>query len=284
MSKVWFVTGAARGIGAQVVKAALSVGDRVVATGRDLQALDKAHFGYGERLLKLALDVADDAQAQRATAAAVAHFGRIDVLVNNAGYGQLGLFEENTPDEIERQFSTNVYGTFNVTRAVLPVMRRQRSGHIFNVSAMGGVLGFPAGSIFCASKFAVEGFSESLALEVGQFGIHVTIVEPGFTRTDFLDGSSVRYGARRIADYARYSGEVRSAYEEMNHLQAGDPARLALALLKLACDPRAPLRFASGSDAIDLILDKLDTHESEVRRWESLSMSVDQPVPTARAA
>ncbi|MPZ10178.1 MAG: SDR family NAD(P)-dependent oxidoreductase [Kiloniellaceae bacterium] len=273
--KIWFVTGAARGIGLEIARAALVAGDSVVATGRSRERLEAVYAPYGEHVLAVELDVAEEAQAEAAVAAALARFGRIDVLVNNAGYGQLGLFEENGADEIERQFATNVFGTFHVTRAVLPVMRRQRSGHIFNLSSMGGALGFMGASVYCATKFAVEGFSESLAPEVEPFGIGVTIVEPGFFRTDFLDGSSVRYGDRAVADYAALSAEAKSTYASHNHRQAGDPAKLGAALVELAAAEEPPLRYAAGSDAVDAILGSLVERQSEIERWRALSVTTD---------
>jgi NAD(P)-dependent dehydrogenase (short-subunit alcohol dehydrogenase family) len=197
------------------------------------------------------------------------------VLVNNAGYGQLGLFEENTAAEIQQQYATNVFGTFHVARAVLPVMRKQRSGHLFNLSSMGGVVGFPAAAIYCSTKFAIEGFSESLALEMADFGIHVTIVEPGFIRTDFLDGSSIRYGTRRIADYEQLSAKLKSEYDSYNHQQGGDAAKLASALITLANTDNPPLRYAAGSDAFERMTGKLGGMHSELQRWRELSVSVD---------
>ena len=273
--KIWFVTGAARGIGFEIARAALAAGDSVVATGRSRERIEAAFAPYGQRVLAVTLDVADEAQAEAAVAAALARFGRIDVLVNNAGYGQLGLFEENESGEIERQFATNVFGTFHVTRAVLPAMRRQRSGRIFNLSSMGGVLGFMGASVYCATKFAVEGFSESLAPEVEPFGIHVTIVEPGFFRTDFLDGSSVRYGTRAVADYAALSAEAKATYADHNHRQAGDPAKLGTALVELASVDEPPLRYAAGSDAVDAILGSLAERQHEIERWRALSVATD---------
>src|SRR4051794_9413226 len=179
MSKTWFVTGAARGIGASIVRAALAAGDRVVATGRDPEAI-AASFGRAEAVLALRLDVTGRQEVEAAVAAALERFGRIDVLVNNAGYGHFGMFEESTPEEAERQFATNVFGLFDLTRAVLPAMRRQRAGHVVNISSVAGIRGGPGGSLYCASKHAVEGFSESLAHEVSPFGIRITLVEPGF--------------------------------------------------------------------------------------------------------
>jgi NAD(P)-dependent dehydrogenase (short-subunit alcohol dehydrogenase family) len=274
--KTWFITGAARGIGAEIAKAALAAGHNVAATGRSIERLQAAFGGSGDALQVLELDVGDEAQSQRAVEAATARFGRIDVLVNNAGYGQLGLFEEIAPDDIERQFTTNVFGLMHVTRAVLPAMRRQRAGHVFNLSSLGGVSGdFEGASVYCATKFAVEGYSEGLAKEVAQFGIRVTVVEPGFTRTDFLDASSIRYGSRRIDDYADASARVRATYEQYNRRQQGDPAKLARLLVEVAETDAPPLHLPTGSDAAELIEGALARRLAEVRRWREKSASVD---------
>jgi NAD(P)-dependent dehydrogenase (short-subunit alcohol dehydrogenase family) len=278
MIKTWFVTGAARGIGAEVVKAALAAGDNVVATGRKRAQVEKAFETlepFAERGLAVELDVTSEEQATAAVEAAVARFGRIDVLVNNAGYGQMGAFEENEVGDIERQFATNVFGTLHVTRAILPVMRKQRAGRIFNLSSVGGIVGFPGASIYCSTKFAIEGFSESLALELAQFNIHVTIVEPGFFRTDFLDGSSVRYGAKVIEDYARSSAEAKASYDSHNHQQAGDPAKLGASLVRLASMEKPPLRYVAGSDAVEWILGKETAMRNEIEQWRELSVSTD---------
>jgi NAD(P)-dependent dehydrogenase (short-subunit alcohol dehydrogenase family) len=275
MNKVWFITGATRGIGLEITRAALAAGDRVVATGRRLDALQQAFPGHDARLLLAALDVTDEAQALAAVEQAQAAFGRIDVLVNNAGYGQLDHFEQIAGSDIRRQFDTNVFGLMNVTRVVLPLMRRQRSGHVINLSSMGGVLGFAGASVYCATKFAVEGFSESLAPELQPFGIHVTLVEPGFFRTDFLDASSVRYGQHVVADYAEAAGVQRAFFEERNHRQAGDPAKLGAVLVQLAGQDQPPLRFAAGSDAVDGISATLAERQREVERWRTMSVSTD---------
>ena len=275
MAKTWFITGAGRGIGAEIVKAALAAGDHVVATGRDPARIAETFSAAPDRLLALALDVTDARQIEEAVGTAVAQLGRIDVLVNNAGYGQLGAFEEQEAGEAERQYATNVFGLFNVTRAVLPVMRRQRAGRIFNLSSIAGIRGGPGGSLYCSSKHAVEGFSESLSHEVAPFGIRVTIVEPGFFRTDFLDGSSVRFGTGTIADYGEFSARTRSGYQERNHQQAGDPARLAAAIVDLAAHEKPPLRFAAGSDAVEIIGAKIDALRAELEAWRSLSISTD---------
>jgi len=274
MSKTWLVTGAARGIGAGIVKAALQAGDRVAASGRDAAKVAEA-FDPGPALFAVKLDVTDEPQAHDAVQAVVEHFGRIDVLVNNAGYGQLGVFEENEPADVERQFATNVFGVFNVTRAVLPVMRRQRSGRIFNLSSIAGVRGARGGSLYSATKFAVEGFSEALAAEVASFGITVTIVQPGFFRTDFLDASSLRRGGKQIADYAELSSAVHAAYDARNHQQIGDPAKLAAVIVDLAGREKPPMRFAAGSDAVEIVATKIDAWRSEFERWRALSVTTD---------
>ena len=272
--KVWFITGANRGIGAEIAKAALSAGDSVVVTGRNLQQLTEK-FSYSDKALALALDVTDISQALAAVEATIKHFGRIDVLVNNAGYGQLGVFEEIPQQDVERQFATNVFGLMHVTRAVLPVMRAQRSGRIFNLSSIGGALGFDAASVYCATKFAIEGFTESLALEVKGFGIEVNIVEPGFFRTDFLDSSSVQYGTAKVADYQEYSTALEQAYSNVSHQQAGDPAKLGQVLVKLAKSDVLPLRYAAGSDAIDYLTTAYQRRLQELNDYQALSMSTD---------
>lgn len=275
MSKIWFVTGAARGLGAEIAKAALAAGDRVVVTGRRREALQATFGPDGDHLLSLPLDVTREADAEAAVEATLARFGRIDVLVNNAGYGNLGLFEETTDAEARAQYDTNVFGLYNVTRAVLPVLRRQRSGRIFNISSVGGLLGGEGGSLYCATKFAVEGFSESIAKEVASFGIHVTIVEPGFFRTDFLDERSVRYGSRQIEDYAAISAQMKAFWDARNHTQAGDPAKLGRVLVDLADRTDPPLRFAAGSDAVAMIGGKIAALQDELDAWRDLSVTTD---------
>ncbi|MEE1924564.1 oxidoreductase [Pseudomonas sp. 148P] len=275
MNKVWFVTGAGRGLGAAIAKAALANGDRVVVSGRRLESLHSVFAEYGEQVLAVALEVSDAAQALAAVEAAVARFGRIDVLVNNAGYGQLAPFEDNLASDAEKQFATNVFGVFNVCRAVLPVMRAQRSGHVFNVSSMGGVLGMGGAALYCASKFAVEGFSESLAQEVAQFGIKVTLVEPGVFRTDFLDASSAVFGERGLQDYAAFTARVKAASAAGNHQQAGNPAKLGEALVRLANTSEPPMRYLAGSDAYRQVSAKLTGMLAQIEDWRELSCSTD---------
>ena len=275
MSQVWFITGAGRGIGAHTVKATLQAGHQVVATGRNLEQLRGAHADAPQERLALAeLDVTSPAQIEAAEQAAVERFGRIDVLVNNAGYGLLGHFEELQDDAIEQQFDTNVFGLMHVMRAVLPLMRRQRSGRVFNLSSVAGALGFGGASVYCASKFAVEGLSASIGMEVARFGITVTVVEPGFFRTDFLQPTSIRYAAATIDDYAG-GGSVKDAYEAYNGHQAGDPARLGRALVELAAMPSPPKQFLAGSDAVGMVTGSLQGRLDEIRAFEALSRSTD---------
>lgn len=273
--KTWLVTGAARGLGAGIARAALDAGDRVVVAGRNRDALIKAFGPDSDTVLSVELDVTDAAAVAAAVETAMARFGRIDVLVNNAGYGHLGIFEETTAQDARSQFDTNVFGLFDMTRAVLPVMRAQRSGHVFNVSSVGGMVGGASGAIYCASKFAIEGFSESIAQEVGPFGVHVTIVEPGFFRTDFLDATSVVYAANPIADYAQASAALRGFYEARSHNQAGDPAKLGQALVALANAENPPVRWAAGTDAIGMIEGKIAGLTTELEAWRDLSVSTD---------
>lgn len=276
MSRIWFITGSSRGIGYEAARAALAAGDHVAATGRDLSALQQRFAGIGnDQLLPLALDVADSAQVQAAVEATLAHFGRIDVLLNNAGYGQLGLFEEISAEATALQFATNVFGLYNVTRAVLPAMRRQRSGRILNITSVGGIIGVAGGGIYCASKFAVEGFSEALAAEVEPFGIRVSIIGPGYFRTDFLDPRSIRHGEHAIADYAETSQQLRSFFDGRNHQQAGDPVRLGQVLVQLAHHAAPPLRFSAGSDAVEIVRGKIARLAQETDAFEALSRSTD---------
>ncbi|NWB55435.1 SDR family NAD(P)-dependent oxidoreductase [Pseudomonas sp. F8002] len=275
MSRVWMITGSAGGLGAGIARAALVNGDQVVATDLDLARLDQTYSS--DQVMTAALDIRDEQQAQTVVTAAVARFGRIDVLVNNAGYGQFGPFEEVEPEAIERQFATNVFGTFNVTRAVLPVMRRQRSGHLVMMSSNGGFKGVRGASMYSASKFAIEGFSEALAEEVAEFGIRLTLLEPGAFRTDFLDSRMLKLGTRALEDYAEFRARTLAVFEARNHRQIGDPYRLGLAVVQLAALAAPPLRFVAGSDALSVVEAKLDQVRADLERWRSLSTSTDFP-------
>jgi NAD(P)-dependent dehydrogenase (short-subunit alcohol dehydrogenase family) len=275
MSKVWFITGAGSGIGTGIAKAALRAGDQVAATGRNLDKVRKAlHDIASENLEFVQLDVADEAEAKMAAEKAVKQFGRIDVLVNNAGYSLLGNFEEITTAEIERQLATNFYGVVHLMQAVLPVMRRQRSGHVINISSLAGVIGFKHCAAYAASKFAVEGLSLSVAAEVERFGIKITLVEPGFFRTDLLDARNVRWPSKAIEDYAA-EGNVQETWSGYNGTQQGDPTKLGEALIKIAGMKDPPKQFYAGSDALAVIRPALEARLHEIKDHEELSKSTD---------
>ena len=271
--RTWFITGASRGFGALITAEALAAGDAVVATARDPKSLE-ARFGEHPRLLAVRLDVTQEEQALAAVEAAIQRFGRIDVLVNNAGYGLLGAVEEARGPEVERLFATNVFGLLTVTRAVLPHMRRQRAGHVINLSSLGGYGAYPGWGVYCATKFAVEGLTEALAAELAPLGIHATVVEPGFFRTDFLDGQSLAV-AEPIADYAATSGVTRTAAEGLNHAQPGNPVKLAKAMIALAHTARPPVRLPLGSDALARIENKHRGVTEELATWRELALSTD---------
>jgi NAD(P)-dependent dehydrogenase (short-subunit alcohol dehydrogenase family) len=275
MSKVWVITGAGSGIGAGIAKAALRAGDRVVATGRNLDKVRSAlREVANENLAFVQLDVADDARANAAVEDAVKRFGRIDVAVNNAGYSLLGNFEEMSIAELESQLATNFYGVVHVMRAVLPIMRKQRSGHIINISSVAGVMGFKHCAAYAASKFAVEGLSLSVAAEVDQFGIKITLVEPGFFRTDLLDDRNVRWPSSAIEDYAaeRSPKEVWSAY---NGTQQGDPEKLGQALVTITRMTSSAKQFHAGSDALAVARPALEARLQEMKDFDELSKSTD---------
>ena len=275
MSKVWFVTGAGSGIGAGTVKAALRAGDRVVATGRNL---DKVRTALGdqteENLAFVQLDVADETQAKAAVEQAVQRFGRIDVLVNNAGYSLLGNFEELTIADFVGQFATNFWGVAYVMRAALPVMRRQRSGHIINISSVAGVVGQKHCSAYGATKFAVEGLSLATAQEVGQFGIKVTVVEPGFFLTDLLAASNVRYADSTIADYAP-EGTAEAMWSPYDGKQTGSPDKLGDALVELTRMANPPQVFVGGSDGLAMVTPAIEARLKDMRDHDALSRSTD---------
>ena len=275
MSKVWFITGAGTGIGAGIAKTALKAGYRVVATGRNLDKVRKAYRDVAsENIAFIQLDVADEAQAQAAVQQAMKQFGRIDVMVNNAGYSLLGNFEQMTRLEFEQQFATNFYGVTYVTRAVLPVMRKQRSGHIMNISSVAGVVGLKHGTAYNAAKFAVEGFSLSLVSEVERFGINITVVEPGFFRTDLLDPRNVRWPSNVIEDYAA-EGKAQAMWSGYHGKQPGDPAKLGEALVRIAGMENPPKIFVAGSDALAMIVPAVEARLHDTRAYEELSKSTD---------
>jgi NAD(P)-dependent dehydrogenase (short-subunit alcohol dehydrogenase family) len=282
MSKVWFVTGANSGIGAGIVMAALHAGDQVVATARNMEKLRSAfHDAPHENMALIRLDVGDGQQAEAAVAEAVARFGRIDVLVNNAGNSFLGNFEELSNADIERQMSTNFYGVVNVMRAALPILRKQRDGHIINISSTAGAVGFKHCSAYGASKFAVEGLTLAVAQEVEQFGIKLTLVEPGFFRTRLLDANSVTYAKSSIPDYA-HEGPAEAMWSAYDGAQPNDPDKLGEALVELSRLTTPPQFFAAGPDALEAVRPVMEARLKDMRDHEALSSSTmldAQPVP-----
>jgi NAD(P)-dependent dehydrogenase (short-subunit alcohol dehydrogenase family) len=271
--KVWLITGAGRGMGVEFAKAALAAGHAVVATGRNPDAVAEAVGASGD-LLVVKLDVTSPADAEAAVRAAVARFGRIDVLVNNAGSFHAGYFEELTPEQVERQLATSLLGPMNVTRVVLPVMRKQRSGHVISISSGAGLLGFEFCSAYAASKFGLEGWMESLRPEIEPFGIHTTIVNPGFFRTELLTKESMTFAGRSIEDYASRRARQLEWWTAQNGQQPGDPARLARALLRIAVEDPPPQRFLAGADVIGLAEQKVADLQAQIDAHHDLSTSL----------
>jgi NAD(P)-dependent dehydrogenase (short-subunit alcohol dehydrogenase family) len=270
---VWFITGAGRGMGVDIAQAALAAGHAVVATGRNTEAVAEA-VGEADDLLVVQLDITNLASAEAAVQAAVERFGRIDVLVNNAGNFYAGFFEELTPEQMERQLTTNLVGPMNVTRAVLPVMRKQRSGHVVTITSTGGIVGQEFCSAYSASKFGLEGWMESLRFEVEPFGIHTTIVEPGFFRTDLLEKESTAFAELSIDDYAERTAQTRPAWEAISGKQGGDPAKLAKALVTVVDQEQPPLRWVAGADAVETVEQKANDLLAQVDAYRDLSSSL----------
>jgi len=271
--QTWFITGAGRGMGVEFANAALAAGHRVVATGRNPEAVAQA-VGESDDLLVLKLDVTSTPDAEAAVVAAVDRFGGIDVLINNAASFYAGYFEELTAEQMERQLATSLIGPMNVTRAVLPVMRQQRSGHVVTISSSAGMAGFEYGTAYAASKFGVEGFMESLAPEVEPFGIHTTIVNPGFFRTELLTKESTNYAQPSIEDYAERNEAQHEFWEGQNGQQSGDPAKLAQALVTITDQQPPPRRFIAGADAIATAEQVIATLQQETDAFRELSSSL----------
>jgi NAD(P)-dependent dehydrogenase (short-subunit alcohol dehydrogenase family) len=271
--KVWIITGAGRGLGVDIAKAALAAGHDVVATDRDTAKVAAA-VGDHDNLLVIKLDVTRSSDAEAAVAAAVAKFGRIDILVNNAGNFFAGFFEELSPEQIHDQVETLLFGPMNVTRAVLPVMRKQRSGLLLTISSTAGI----AGQLFCtayaAAKFGIEGWMESLTSEIAPFGIRTMLVEPGFFRTELLTKDSTTYAQPTIDDYAERTREIVAAWKSMDGKQGGDPAKLAAALVKLVALKEPPTRFAAGADAVQTFEAKASTLFAQAQAHRDLSTSL----------
>jgi NAD(P)-dependent dehydrogenase (short-subunit alcohol dehydrogenase family) len=273
MAKVWLITGAGRGMGVDFAKAALAAGDAVVATGRDIARVSHA-VGQSNQLLSVKLDITSRAEADAAVRETVNRFGRIDVLVNNAASFYAGYFEELSPEQMERQLATSLLGPMNVTRAVLPVMRKQRAGHVISISSSAGVSGFEFCSAYCASKFGLEGWMESLAPEVAPFGIHTTIVNPGFFRTELLTEQSTSYAEGKVSDYDERRAKQVQFWKSQNGQQSGDPAKLARALVTIAMLTDPPQRFIAGADAIAGAEQKVATLQQQAAAFRELSSSL----------
>jgi len=273
MSKVWFITGAGRGMGVDIAKAALAAGYKVVATGRSTDKVADA-LGQSDNLLIAKLDITKPADAESAVRAAVEKFGRIDVLVNNAANFYAGFFEELTPEQMERQLSTSLIGPMNVTRGVLPVMRKQRSGLIVTISSTAGLTGFEFGTPYAASKFGLEGWMQSLQAEVAPFGIDTITVNPGFFRTDLLTEESTKFAERTIEDYNERRAKQMEFWRGYNGQQAGDPAKLAQALITIARQEQPPPRFIAGADAVETAEKVAATLKQQADAYRELSSSL----------
>ena len=272
--KVWFITGAGRGLGVDIAKAALAAGHSVVATGRDPGKVAAA-LGESDNLLTVKLDITSAQDAQAAVAAAIARFGAIDVVVNNAGNFYAGFFEELSPAQFRDQIETLMFGPMNVTRAVLPTMRRQRAGLVLAISSTAGLVGQAFCSAYAAAKFGVEGWMESIAFELEPFGVKTMLVEPGFFRTELLSPESTRWAELSIDDYAASTKTTVAAWSDMNGKQGGDPAKLADALVKLGGLDEPPARFVAGADAVEATETKANTLLSQANALRDLSSSLD---------
>ncbi|GAA4078875.1 oxidoreductase [Nonomuraea soli] len=270
---VWFVTGASRGLGAEITREALDRGHNVIATARDASAVLRAHPHEPAGLLAVSADVTSAPQLQAAVRAGLERFGRIDVVVNNAGYGLVGAVEEISDEAARALFDVNVFGVLNTLRATLPVLRERRSGHVVNIGSVGGFATAPGVGLYGASKFALEGISEALHGELAPLGIHVTIVEPGGFRTDFLNGSSVRIEPASIADYAAGAGPVREALAHHDGRQPGDPAKAAKAVVDVTEVAEPPLRLQLGADAVERVRAKLELVQRELDQWRHVALS-----------
>jgi NAD(P)-dependent dehydrogenase (short-subunit alcohol dehydrogenase family) len=272
--RTWFITGASRGFGILIAEQALRSGDAVIATARNPQDITD-RLGEQPNLLAVRLDVTREEEAHQAVAEGIKRFGRIDVLINNAGFGVLGAVEETSASETERLFATNVFGLLNVTRAVLPHMRAQRSGRVINISSIGGYQAYMGWGVYGSTKFAVEGITEALHQELTPLGIQATVVEPGFFRTDFLDEQSLIKTRLELADYDETVGKMRAFAEAANHAQPGDPQKFAEAMLALVNAPTPPLRLALGSDTVARIEAKNRLVAQELAEWNELALSTD---------
>lgn len=275
-NRVWFITGSSTGFGRVLAEEVLKAGGRVVATARKVEQVRDLEQKYPDRALALPLDVNNAAQIEAAIAASLKRFGHVDVLVNNAGYGVAGAIEEVSEAEFMPMFETNLFGLLRVTRAFLPHLRRQKSGHILNLSSIGGVTAGPGWGLYQSTKFAIEGISEALAAEVAPLGIRVTIIEPGPFRTDFLGRSGVE-AAQRIADYEGTASNARHYLGTQHGKQKGDPVRAVHAMMQVVESPNPPLRLLLGAVALQRLRAKLDNWQKEIAAWETTTVGADFP-------
>lgn len=272
--KVWFVTGASRGLGLTLVKELLDAGYLVAATSRKLKDLEEAIGLKNEHFLPLTMDVKTEASVAAAMENAYTYFGQLDIIVNNAGYGLIGTVEELSDYEARENFEVNLFGTLNVIRRAMPYLREQRSGHIMNLSSIGGFNGlFPGFGIYCGTKFAIEGLSESLAAEVKPFGIHVTIVAPGYFRTDFLSPDSLQTPQNPITAYKQVRDLHYTHQHEINGNQPGDPVKAALAMIQISAEENPPLHLFLGEDAYNLAYDKINAVTEDLEKWKNVTVA-----------
>jgi NAD(P)-dependent dehydrogenase (short-subunit alcohol dehydrogenase family) len=275
-SRVWFITGSSTGFGHLLAKELLRRGERVIATARNVSQLEDLTGQYPDRVRAFTLDVTKPEQIESVARQAIAAFGHVDVVVNNAGYGVTGAIEEVSEKEFDPMFQTNIYGLIRTTKAFLPHLRERRSGHIFNLSSIAGLVGSPGWGLYATTKFAVEGFSEALAGELKPLGVHVTIVEPGPFRTDFL-GRSGKLAAKELPEYTETAGKAREYFKSQSGKQQGDPQKAVEAIIAVADSPQPPVHLLLGKNALQRLREKLAIRQKEIADWESVTVGADFP-------
>lgn len=272
--KVWIVTGASKGLGLSLVKKLLNEGFRVVGTSRDIQSLTAEIGNKSNVFLPLEVNLTNNASVKDAIEQSIAHFGQLDVIVNNAGYGQIGTLEELTDEEARANFDVNVFGSLNIIRNAMPYLRQQQSGHVFNIASVGGFIGtFPGWGIYCATKFAVAGFTESLAEEIREFSVKATVVYPGYFRTDFLSSGSIKGARNPINAYQAARQSERNHVEDLDGNQSNDPDKAADVLIALSKEENPPVHLFLGNDAYDMAYNKISLITNEIEQWKSYTLS-----------